>query len=895
MVKIVEWDKKLKHNQNINLEQVPQDFQDVARWIKSSRIGYAVETEVPIIRIHIQEFCQTAKPETINKARGIYATVRNKRVVVTEERIRRVVKLGDNAQDPIILSKDDVLDGFHGMGYVGDFRQKKEIKRNGLTRDWRFIVHAISMSIAHRKGGYDGLNLEWSRAMLNSCLNQKFNLSDLIFKYMLENTRGNTWAMYPRFIQMLIDDQYDKLPHEGGLFTFHVPTSRLYTEIKTNEWVMLHDWMYTAERLPLVKEAYKKYRAAVQEKQQRIAQAKEEAAETEEQLKRKRKGKQVANDEHPKKKKSSENLERPMGASFRASESEEHRQHIQDMRKIHEMQEKEKREKRLERREMSESERPVVVTEEEQTLDDFFFDTLLTDPEEISASKSTPPKKKSTGEGPSRFPQVKPTRISKPPVPPQRIGPTSAKEICLLKNQVNDTNILREKLKDQRKKNREMHAYVTGQSQYIRFQQHGIEKLYKMMKKICAKIEIEPMFSFAYIFDFEAFKEEEANWKKKEAETKKHRLESTEKVTEGDESDEEEIDRDEMPAKFIEWGLEEEVMYEQEDGKTFTPQHPEWFKKEREKLPDFYQVVTVGKTEATDKIISWMYRNFKGMFVVKRRGGVIQYFQTRYDLFSLPRWDLRELGRLDMLNPEDRSVGGDFERIIAKECNKGFPNFKPQRPRRRVSKTTKDPITGKGKLPEEVPVCLNKFKKWFYDSHTCEAVIRSTKNEDIRILDPMDVFMFGLSNLTVLNASRINVGAGNANLEEAMLFQRAVERAWKIKREMFIIVDKIEKRKEADEKKKEERKKKKHERKKEKSYSTKEPTTTSQTTSSPPASSTYEAIMEEPPSTSEAILTQETSATTIEVQATPEATGNEEVPPEPEEKAANNPVETTEE
>ncbi|MFS7980131.1 hypothetical protein Hanom_Chr10g00935731 [Helianthus anomalus] len=64
---------------------------------------------------------------------------------------------------------------------------------------------------------------------------------------------------------------------------------------------------------------------------------------------------------------------------------------------------------------------------------------------------------------------------------------------------------------------------------------------------------------------------------------------------------------------------------------------------------------------------------------------------------------------------------------------------------------------------------------------------------DIRILDPMDVFMFGLSGLTVLNASRINMGAGNANLEEAMLFQRAVERAWKIKREMLDLVDNIEK------------------------------------------------------------------------------------------------------
>ncbi|MFS7987248.1 hypothetical protein Hanom_Chr11g01020211 [Helianthus anomalus] len=57
MVKIVERDKTLKQNQFIKLEQVPMDFEDVARWIQSSRISFAVQTKVPIYRIHIQEFC----------------------------------------------------------------------------------------------------------------------------------------------------------------------------------------------------------------------------------------------------------------------------------------------------------------------------------------------------------------------------------------------------------------------------------------------------------------------------------------------------------------------------------------------------------------------------------------------------------------------------------------------------------------------------------------------------------------------------------------------------------------------------------------------------------------------------------------------------------------------
>ncbi|KAJ0827439.1 hypothetical protein HanRHA438_Chr17g0825731 [Helianthus annuus] len=298
-----------------------------------------------------------------------------------------------------------------------------------------------------------------------------------------------------------------------------------------------------------------------------------------------------------------------------------------------------------------------------------------------------------------------------------------------------------------------MTAYMAKQAKFIRFQQAGLEKLYRMMRGICEKTKIEPMFSFDEVFDFDAFIEAETARKEKEAEAKKRRLESVNKVSEGDESDEEEIDREDMPSKFIEWGLEDEVLYEQENGKTFAPEHPEWFKKERERLPDFHQVIKVEKSEATDKIISWKYDNLRGMFVVKRRGGVIQYFATGFDLFTLPRWDLRELGRLDLLNHNERGIGRDFERIIAKECNKGFQNHVPQCPRRRVSKTTIDPITGKGKvtwvinpakvvtrikIPEDVLVALTNFKKWFYDSQTGEAVIRSNENEDIRILDPMD-------------------------------------------------------------------------------------------------------------------------------------------------------------
>ncbi|MFS7968200.1 hypothetical protein Hanom_Chr09g00794691 [Helianthus anomalus] len=142
------------------------------------------------------------------------------------------------------------------------------------------------------------------------------------------------------------------------------------------------------------------------------------------------------------------------------------------------------------------------------------------------------------------------------------------------------------------------------------------------------------MFLVTNIFDYEKFKVEEEKPKDEEAEKKKRRLESTVNVNEDDESEEEEVDRDEMLAQFVDWGLEEE------DRK--------WLKKEREKLPDFYQAVIVEKTGLTDKIISWKYNNLKGMFIEKRCGGVIQYFKTFFNMKSLPWWDIRDLGKLEI-------------------------------------------------------------------------------------------------------------------------------------------------------------------------------------------------------------------------------------------------------
>ncbi|MFS7913272.1 hypothetical protein Hanom_Chr02g00139921 [Helianthus anomalus] len=253
-------------------------------------------------------------------------------------------------------------------------------------------------------------------------------------------------------------------------------------------------------------------------------------------------------------------------------------------------------------------------------------------------------------------------------------------------------------------------------------------KMHEMLQELYATANLEPKYTGEDLFNFDKFKEEEEKRKATDAAKKKKRLESAVDVSEDDDIEEEEVERYVIPTKFVEWGLEDEVVYETEGCEEVAPQQPEWFKKEREKLSDFYQVVTVEKIEVTDKINRWKYCNLKGMFIAKRRGGVIQHFRMGLDMQTLPNWDARELGKLELIDPTNNSFGADFERIILRECVRDFTVFKPIRPRRKVSKNIKDPMTGKGKvawvidptkvvtrvkIPPEQLVMLTNFKKWF--------------------------------------------------------------------------------------------------------------------------------------------------------------------------------------
>ncbi|KAJ0681626.1 hypothetical protein HanPI659440_Chr16g0638181 [Helianthus annuus] len=126
--------------------------------------------------------------------------------------LRRVLDLGDTDDDPTIVPERLCKGLWFRMGFTGHVNGK--YLKSMFSPPYKFLVHCVVHALSHRKGAYD----ETSDYIMNiiTCLvlNRRYNISQLLFDHMVDNIRGEKYIMYPRFIQMMIDDQVNDLPKD---------------------------------------------------------------------------------------------------------------------------------------------------------------------------------------------------------------------------------------------------------------------------------------------------------------------------------------------------------------------------------------------------------------------------------------------------------------------------------------------------------------------------------------------------------------------------------------------------------------------------------------------------------------------------------------------------------
>ncbi|GKA01210.1 hypothetical protein Tco_0673875 [Tanacetum coccineum] len=175
-------------------------FEEIIDFLNASSVQYALTVNPTIYTSCIEQFWATKKVQTVNEERQLQALVDKKKVIITETSIRSDLNLED-AGGTDCLPTDTIFEELARMG--------------AKTTAWNEFSSTMASAII--------------------CLatNQKFNLSKYIFDAMVKHLEGGVkFLMYPRFIQVFINQHLGDMSHHKKTYVNPSHTNKIFANMK---------------------------------------------------------------------------------------------------------------------------------------------------------------------------------------------------------------------------------------------------------------------------------------------------------------------------------------------------------------------------------------------------------------------------------------------------------------------------------------------------------------------------------------------------------------------------------------------------------------------------------------------------------------------------------------
>ncbi|GJZ61407.1 putative ribonuclease H-like domain-containing protein [Tanacetum coccineum] len=159
--------------------------------------------------------------QIVNSVKQIHAIVDGKAVVISESSVRSDLLFND--EDGIAcLTNDEIFENLALMGYE-QLSTKLTFQKGSFSPQWKFLIHTILHCISSKSTAWNEFSTNLASAVICLAKGQKFNFSKLIFDGMLRNLDPKRFLMYPRFLQLFLNNQLKDLP-EPFNDTYETPT-----------------------------------------------------------------------------------------------------------------------------------------------------------------------------------------------------------------------------------------------------------------------------------------------------------------------------------------------------------------------------------------------------------------------------------------------------------------------------------------------------------------------------------------------------------------------------------------------------------------------------------------------------------------------------------------------
>ncbi|GKE42097.1 hypothetical protein Tco_1469381, partial [Tanacetum coccineum] len=154
-----------------------------------------------------------------------------KKVFVSEAIIRRDLHLED-AKGVECIPNNEIFEELTRIGYEKPL-PKLTFYKASFAPQWKFLIYTLIQCLSAKRTAWNEFSSTMASAVICLATGRKFSFSKYIFERMVRNVDSSAkFLIYPRFIQVLLDNQVDDMTSHHTKYTSPALTHKVFANMR---------------------------------------------------------------------------------------------------------------------------------------------------------------------------------------------------------------------------------------------------------------------------------------------------------------------------------------------------------------------------------------------------------------------------------------------------------------------------------------------------------------------------------------------------------------------------------------------------------------------------------------------------------------------------------------
>nr|GEX82042.1 hypothetical protein [Tanacetum cinerariifolium] len=169
--------------------------------------------------------------QEVNDVVQLHALIDGKKVVVLDDVIRRDLYL-DDADEVKCSLNEEIFTELTRIGYEKP-PPKLTFYNAFFSAQWKFLIHTLVQCLSAKRTAWNEFSCSMAYAVICLTTSRKFNFSKYIFNSMVRNVDNlRNFLMYPRFLQVVLDNQVDDMSTHNTRYTSPALTQKVFANMR---------------------------------------------------------------------------------------------------------------------------------------------------------------------------------------------------------------------------------------------------------------------------------------------------------------------------------------------------------------------------------------------------------------------------------------------------------------------------------------------------------------------------------------------------------------------------------------------------------------------------------------------------------------------------------------